>query len=129
MEQQVAAAIAQMHSPWMRRFIALDPAEALRSVRCPVLVLNGSLDTQVDAKQNVPAIEAALKQSGAPVTVQVLPGLNHLFQPAKTGALAEYAQIETTIDPSVLELVPTWILAQWPVAAPVAPAGPAPASR
>ncbi len=39
-----------------------------------------------------------------------MPGLNHLFQTAKTGAISEYAQIEETIAPEVLELIGKWIL-------------------
>ena len=38
------------------------------------------------------------------------PGLNHLFQPATTGAVQEYAGIETTIDPAVLTKISSWLL-------------------
>jgi fermentation-respiration switch protein FrsA (DUF1100 family) len=113
-DAQVEATVGQMRAKWMRRFLELDPAVALRKVPCPVLVLNGTLDTQVTPAQNVPAIEAALKQAGVPATVKILPGLNHLFQPAKTGAFSEYSQIETTMDPSVPAIVADWILAQPP---------------
>lgn len=114
LEAQVDAALAQVGSPWMKRFLVLDPAVSLRKVKCPVLVLNGTLDTQVDAVQNVPPIEAALKVSGAPTTVKVMPGLNHLFQRAQTGAIDEYSKIEITIDPEVLDVIASWILAQPP---------------
>ncbi|CAG0949326.1 Esterase EstD [Phycisphaerales bacterium] len=109
-ETTVAGAKKQLMSPWMRRFLVLDPRDSLRLVKCPVLVLNGSLDTQVIATQNVPAITEALRQGGnQAVTVHVLPGLNHLFQSAKTGAFSEYAMIEETMSPQVLELVGNWI--------------------
>jgi fermentation-respiration switch protein FrsA (DUF1100 family) len=98
----------------MKRFLALDPAVALRKVTCPVLALNGSLDAQVTPQQNLPAIEKALAEAKVPVTVRVMPGLNHLFQPAKTGGLDEYASIDTTIDPAVLQAVADWVLAQPP---------------
>jgi alpha-beta hydrolase superfamily lysophospholipase len=114
LDAQVDAALAQIGSPWMKRFLVLDPAVSLRKVKCPVLVLNGTLDTQVDAVQNVPPIEAALKVSGAPTTVKVIPGLNHLFQRAQTGAIDEYSKIEITIDPEVLDVIASWILAQPP---------------
>jgi hypothetical protein len=39
-----------------------------------------------------------------------MPGLNHLFQTAKTGSTMEYAQIEETMSPAVLDLVTHWIL-------------------
>ena len=77
----------------------------------PVLALIGELDTQVDADQNLPAIQQALDAAGnRDVTVKKLPGLNHLFQKASTGAVSEYAQIDETINPGVLDLLQTWIL-------------------
>ena len=79
----------------MRFFVLHDPAPALAKVRCPVLAIGAELDLQVLPGQNLPVIEAALKQGGnKDVTVVRLPGLNHLLQPAKTGLPAEYAQIE-----------------------------------
>ena len=116
-DQQADGAVQQVNSPWMKRFLTLDPAEALRQVSCPVMVLNGTLDAQVSAEQNVPAIEAALKEAAAKdpraqATVKVMPGLNHLFQPAKTGSLEEYTTIDTTMSPEVLDAIAAWVLAQ-----------------
>ena len=42
--------------------------------------------------------------------VKELPGLNHLFQTAETGAESEYTKIEETISPVALELMSGWIL-------------------
>ena len=116
-DQQADGAVQQVNSPWMKRFLTLDPAEALRQVSCPVMVLNGTLDAQVSAEQNVPAIEAALKEAAAKdpraqATVKVMPGLNHLFQPAKTGSLEEYTTIDTTMSPEVLDAIAAWVVAQ-----------------
>ena len=38
-----------------------------------------------------------------------MPGLNHLFQTAKTGAVSEYAKIEETISPSAMVKIAGWI--------------------
>ena len=65
-------------------------------------------------EQNVPQVEAALKQAGAPATVVIEPELNHLFQPARTGGPDEYAVIATTIDPKVLAAIADWVNAQPP---------------
>ncbi len=98
--------------PWLRYAMDLDPRDHLRQVRVPVLALNGSLDLQVDAEQNLPEIVRALLEGGNDdVTARVLPGLNHLFQPARTGGVSEYVGIETTIDPVVLEILTRWIRA------------------
>ena len=105
-----AALVKQSASPWLRYFVVYDPAPALAKVRCPVLAINGALDLQVLPDQNLPVIEAALKQGGNPdVTVLRMPGLNHLLQTAKTGLPAEYAQIEETIAPAALDTMATWI--------------------
>ena len=111
-EAEIASTVRQqrgvIQSPWFQAFLELDAREPLREVEQPVLVLNGELDTQVLADQNVPAIEAALKHNDD-VEVRVLPGLNHLFQPATTGAFSEYAEIEVTFDPGALEIISGWI--------------------
>lgn len=101
---------SQFLNPWFRAFLFLDPAVYLRKVTCPVLVLNGELDLQVSPKQNLPAIEKALQEAGnQDFTLKQLPGLNHLFQTAKTGVPAEYARIEETMSPVVLEMITGWI--------------------
>jgi uncharacterized protein len=112
-EGQIGAQIKQVTSPWMRYFLSYDPAPALRKVTCPVLAINGSLDKQVLPEQNLPPIRKALEESGNKhYEIDELPGLNHLFQTAKTGAPAEYAQIEETMSPVALEKVSNWILKQ-----------------
>ena len=110
--KRVDGLLVQLTSPWLRYFVTYDPRAALSKVRCPVLALGGEKDLQVPAKQNLAAIAAALKAGKNPdFTTRALPGLNHLFQTAKTGAPTEYASIEETMSPSVLKLVGDWILA------------------
>ena len=110
-ETQVRALVDQSLTPWMRYFLTFDPRPALEKIRVPVLALNGELDVQVDAEQNLTAIAAALEKGGNPnVTVHRLPQHNHLFQRAKTGLVNEYAVIEETISPEVLNLIRDWVL-------------------
>jgi pimeloyl-ACP methyl ester carboxylesterase len=112
-EGQITGQIRALTSPWYRFFISYDPAPALRMVKCPVLAINGSLDLQVPPAQNLPAIRKALKDGGnTHFEVDELPGLNHLFQTAKTGAPSEYNQIEETISPVALDKMASWILKQ-----------------
>ncbi len=99
-----------MVSPWMRWFLRHDPAPVLQQVRCPVLALFGSNDLQVPAKENLSALEAALKQDGnQDYTVKEYPDLNHLFQQSETGHPDEYVKIEQTISPEVLKDISAWI--------------------
>jgi pimeloyl-ACP methyl ester carboxylesterase len=100
--------IARTSDPWFRWFLRYDPAPALSALHMPVLALNGSLDRQVLAQANLAGIRAAL--AGNPdVTATELPGLNHLFQTARTGGMGEYADLEETMAPVVLETVTEWI--------------------
>lgn len=102
--------VQKLTCPWYRFFVTHDPQETLRKVRCPVLALNGDLDTQVLARVNLPAIEQALREGGNPdFTVQELPRLNHFFQTAQTGNLNEYVFLEETMSPVALETMSMWI--------------------
>jgi pimeloyl-ACP methyl ester carboxylesterase len=111
--QQAAAVEAEapaLVGPELRSAFAYDPQATLRGVECPVLAINGALDRQVSADQNLSAIAAALAAGhNRDYTVEKLPGLNHLFQTARTGALSEYAQIDETISPRALHVIADWI--------------------
>ncbi|MFB6342134.1 alpha/beta hydrolase family protein [Saccharicrinis sp. FJH62] len=100
-------------TPWMLNFIKYNPAPTLEKVKCPVLALNGENDLQVPPKDNLSAIESALKKVGNKnVTVKELPGLNHLFQHSETGNPTDYGKIEETFSPAALEIMTNWIKEQ-----------------
>ena len=97
-------------SPWFKYFVRFDPVPTLEKVKCPVLAINGEKDFQVPPKENLSAIEDALKRGGNKnYETKMLPGLNHLFQTSKTGAISEYSQIEETISPLALETMLNWL--------------------
>ena len=96
-------------TPWMDAFIKLDPVDYLSRVECPVLALNGSHDVQVLLELNLPAIERSILDAGGRVTTIAYPELNHLFQRSDTGAISEYVEIDTTLEPVVLEDITRWI--------------------
>ena len=111
LESTVTAAVESNLSPWFRFFIRYDPAPALGGLAVPTLALFGGKDTQVDADQNQTAMEAAfVGSSNNDITVRRFPEMNHLFQTAGTGSPAEYAQIEETMAPEVLDLIGSWIV-------------------
>jgi len=98
-------------SPWARQAFNYDPIPTLRALRTPVLVLDGSRDLYVPPEDNLPAIKAAL--TGNPkATIVELPNINHMFQTAKIGTLAESARIEETISPVALKEIADWVVAQ-----------------
>jgi len=109
----IEAQIEIARSPWFRFFLTYDPRPALAKVKCPVLALNGERDSQVPARANLDAIAAALKSGGNDRSEAIeLPGLNHLFQHAETGAPSEYANIEETIAPEALKAIADWVVAR-----------------
>ncbi|MCP2043470.1 alpha/beta hydrolase [Pontibacter sp. HSC-36F09] len=104
------AVVAQIMTPWMRYFLAYDPAPALQQLKMPVLALNGSKDLQVPAAANLAATEKALKAAGNKrYTIKELPGLNHIFQTADTGQVHEYGTIEETMAPVAMETISNWM--------------------
>jgi uncharacterized protein len=116
-ELQAQAQLAAMEKqtqtePWLATFWKLDPAVALKKVKCPVLALNGELDLNVNADMNLAAIEAALKAGGNKAFItKKLPQLNHMLQTAKTGAPLESTNIPETVSPTALEEVTRWLAA------------------
>jgi uncharacterized protein len=110
-EAQMGMQIKAVSSRWFRGLLVYDPAPTLSQLTCPVLAINGQKDVQVPPEQNLPVIRKALEKAGNKnYEVDELPGLNHLFQTAKTGGIGEYSEIEETMSPVAMEKVASWIL-------------------
>ncbi|MCI0682723.1 MAG: alpha/beta fold hydrolase [Gemmataceae bacterium] len=110
-QKALDAQLKTITTPWFRSFLSYDPRTALREVEVPVLALFGEKDVQVPPKENLEAMAKALAEGGhKDHTLKELPGLNHLFQSAKTGAISEYVQIEETFAPAALTIISEWIL-------------------
>jgi pimeloyl-ACP methyl ester carboxylesterase len=109
-EAMVKQSINSFKTPWLRYFIGFDPTVYLTKVTCPVLAINGTLDFQVSAKENLAGIKASLEKAGNK-NFEIVPmdGLNHLFQKAGTGAATEYGTIEETINPAALQKISSWV--------------------
>ncbi len=99
--------LEQTSSPYIRHFITLDAGKQLSNIKCPVLALNGTKDTQVDCTANTTQLEKCL--TNCKHTIKKIDGANHLFQHCTTGSIVEYQQIEETIAPDVLETITKWI--------------------
>ena len=96
--------------PPYRYYMTTDPAKFIEKVRCPVLAICGENDIQVMAEDNLEAIRQALRAGGNTRSrIELLPGLNHLFQHSSTGLTSEYRRIEETFDPETMELIAGWI--------------------
>ncbi len=97
--------------PWFSYFMKINPDVYWSKLKIPVLAINGTRDIQVISKENLLGIKNSLeKAKNKNFEVVEFPNLNHLFQEAKTGTVEEYAQLEQTIAPQVLEKMSSWIL-------------------
>ena len=95
---------------WLRYYLTFDPQPRLADVQCPVLLLNGTDDAEVNAAINLTALEKGLKANKR-VTVRRLPGVQHWFQ---TPAADLIPNADGTVDPVVstamLDVVRDWVL-------------------
>jgi uncharacterized protein len=107
---QDSAAIALWTSPWFKSLFHHDPAPLLRSMAVPVLAMYGSLDLQVPPTTSLSALE---RHFSGPrrnlLTAELLPGINHMMQPARSGSMDEYRTIEQTIAERVFVVLDAWL--------------------
>jgi uncharacterized protein len=102
--------VMTVSSKWFINFVKFNPQPYLIKISCPVLALGGEKDLQVPVKENLPAIENALKNGKCKdYTVKELPGLNHLFQHCTSGSPSEYAGISETFSLEALKIIGDWI--------------------
>ena len=97
--------------PWMKYFLAYEPATTMRRVKTPALIVTGSRDQQA-VPAEVALMEAAFKEAGnKDVTARVLPDLNHLFVHDTDGFPANYGKLPAPVmvETSVLDLVGEWL--------------------
>lgn len=100
-----ADTVRALSDSWYRAFIELDPATYLSRVKCPVLAVIGTKDTQVRPALNREPLENALNESGQEYEYLEPEGINHLMQSASTGLSSEYGLIEETVNQVILDAV------------------------
>jgi uncharacterized protein len=97
----------QADSPWFRSLLLFDPAEAMARLRQPVLILQPELDRQVPVRHGERLAELGKARRRKVATeFTVIPGINHLLVPAKTGDVSEYGALaEKQVSPAVVERI------------------------
>ena len=100
-------------TPWYRSLLLFDPAQVMKDVKQPVLILQAALDKQVPPHHGERLAELArARKKSPPVELKVLPSLNHLMVSAKTGDVSEYGALESkTISPEVAKIIAEWLAA------------------
>ncbi len=107
---QAAQLVFLYGSPQMKSLLFYVPADDLKEIDIPVLVLFGGKDIQVTVAQNQAGIQAALETSGTDYEVKIFDEANHLFQKANTGMVNEYPFLEKAFVDGFLQTISTWIL-------------------
>ena len=104
----------QADTPWFASFLKFDPAAVIRNVRQPILVVQGSLDAQVASYHGERLAELAkARKKGMGVDLVKIEGVNHLFVPATTGEVSEYATLpEKQITPKWAAAIVDWLSKQ-----------------
>jgi pimeloyl-ACP methyl ester carboxylesterase len=103
----------QAESPWFASLLAFDPAPLVAKLDQPLFVIQGALDRQIPPHHAEKLGELANARKKAPKTeVVIVPGINHLLVPAKTGDVSEYASLtDRTISPEIASRIAAWIKA------------------
>ena len=113
---QDSSALTLWTSPWFKSLFHHDAEQVLRAVDVPVLAVYGSLDLQVPAAPNVVVLERMFRgKDPSRLTMRVLNGVNHMMQPATSGAMDQYRLIQQTIAETVLVELDAWFTRHVPL--------------
>lgn len=103
----------QADSQWFRSLLTFDPAEPMKRLRQPVLVVHGALDAELGAHHAealAAMAEARKKPAGEKVKLEIVPGVNHLLVPASEGTVDEYASLAgATVSPGIASAIAGWL--------------------
>ena len=100
--------LLMMLTPAYRYFVRINPQDFIKDIYIPVYAAFGTLDVQVPSKLNIKGYTDYLPDNSKTL-IKEYEGLNHLFQKAQTGRVAEYSKIAETINEEVLKDIAEWI--------------------
>jgi pimeloyl-ACP methyl ester carboxylesterase len=105
----------QADTPWFKSWLQFDPSKTLKDMSQPVLIVHGSLDAELPPSNADRLEQLASSRTKVPASATrkvIVPGVNHLLVPARTGAVDEYPMLETrAIAPAVTVAIADWIKA------------------
>jgi hypothetical protein len=102
----------QADTPWFRSFLTFDPMKVINKVEQPVVIVQAERDRQVPSPRHgqllLDAARGRKKQPDA--SLVTIDGVNHLFVPAETGDVDEYALLQDKrVSPKVMEALVPWL--------------------
>ncbi len=92
--------------PYLKSLLSVDPADVLKSVNAPALIVQGENDLQV------PVEDAKRLAKAAGTEAVIIPGINHVLKTAPTERMANmmvYNSPTLDIDPAVTKAVASFI--------------------
>lgn len=94
-------------------FLAIDPIEYDRQVRCPALIIQGGADATVPVR-SAERIAAAMRAGGnLDVTVRIFPGVSHALLPDPGGLSNGWAALPAFVTtPELLDQLTRWSVAK-----------------
>lgn len=101
----------QIDNTEFQSLLNTDPSKLVPGVRQPILIVQGTLDTQVEPG-NADRLEVLARARKQPAVVDVVkvPGVNHLLATATTGEVDEYASLpDKHVSPAVSAAVVEWL--------------------
>jgi pimeloyl-ACP methyl ester carboxylesterase len=104
----VQASVQMLTTPAYRNYLTFDPQTALADVHCPVLLLQGEADQEVNASLNLASLKKGLRGNASVVELRY-PGLNHALQFASTTP-ADAAS--TAFNPTTPTDIYNWIMSR-----------------
>ena len=101
----------QADTPFYQSLLTFDPDPLFRKVQQPILVLHGELDRQMPIHHAEELSQLARgRAKGRGSELVKFPTLNHLFVPATTGEVSEYATLkDVAVSPDVSAAVVGWL--------------------
>ena len=101
----------QADTPLYQSLLTFDPDPLFRKVQQPILVLHGELDRQMPIHHAEELVQLARgRAKGRGSELVKFPTLNHLFVPATTGEVSEYATLkDVAVSPDVSAAVVGWL--------------------
>jgi pimeloyl-ACP methyl ester carboxylesterase len=101
----------QADTPLYQSLLTFDPDPLFRKVQQPILVLHGELDRQMPIHHAEELAQLARgRAKGRGSELVKFPTLNHLFVPATTGEVSEYATLkDVAVSPDVSAAVVGWL--------------------
>ena len=103
----------QADTPWFKSWLQFDPAPVIAKLKAPILVVHGSLDTEVSPRHADRLEEMAKARTKLPASAtqkHVLTGVNHLLVAASSGSVEEYASlVDRLVATPVSTTLVTWL--------------------